>query len=99
MHSLSSWAYLGALFQDPGRSFFLRLCLFLKMAVQRMGRLKREARSTVFNQRNSCFGGLAVGKHYGRGNDSITVVITAKIGLCSKWLSVVRCCILRNKSS
>lgn len=34
-----------------------------------------------------------------RGNDSITVVITAKIGLCSKWLSVVKSCILRNKSS
>ena len=34
-----------------------------------------------------------------RGNGSVTVVITAKIGLCSKWLSVVKSCILRNKSS
>lgn len=34
-----------------------------------------------------------------RGNDNITVAITAKIGLCSKWLSVVKSCILRNKSS
>lgn len=34
-----------------------------------------------------------------RGDDSITVVITAKIGLCSKWLSVVKSCVLRNKSS
>lgn len=31
-----------------------------------------------------------------RGNDSVTVVITTKIGLCSKWLPVVKSCILRN---
>lgn len=31
-----------------------------------------------------------------RGNDSVTVVITTKIGLCSKWLSVVKSYILRN---
>lgn len=31
-----------------------------------------------------------------RGHDSVTVAITAKVGLCSKWLSVVKSCILRN---
>ena len=28
MHSLSSWSYLGAIFQDPGRSFFSVIFFF-----------------------------------------------------------------------
>lgn len=54
------------LFSGPWQIFFLRPSLFLQMAVQCVGWLTRKARSSVFNQHNSCFGGLAVGKHCGK---------------------------------
>lgn len=87
-------------FQDPGRSFFCDHLSFCKWqcSVWDVWWEKHEALfsssptlvlvawllvSTVVNYTES---------------DSITVVITAKIDLCSKWPSVVISFILRNKS-
>lgn len=56
----------GCPFSAPWQVFFLWPSLFLQMAVQYVGWLTRKAWSSIFNQSNSCFGGLAVGKHCGK---------------------------------
>lgn len=100
MQSLSSQSYLAVLFQDPGRSLFCDHLCFCKWQHsvwdgwwEKHGALFSTSPilvlvawllvSTVVNYRES---------------NSIAVVITTKIDLCSKWPSVVISCILRNKS-